>query len=184
MNEHVEDKLVGWSTIIIIFGWIGAVLLLILFSLVALQERSLFLFLMGIAIAADVLIVNYFASRLTLAFAEITQNTRELNLNMQKAFLNNIQATEKSIEEKARLEREQVEREKQEKADREIERKRTAFRRREEYWDAHAEEKEALLAKREQAAKALQSLGKLPTKEKSQLEELIQKINTELNRDR
>lgn len=169
MSEHVEDKLVGWSTIIIIFGWIGAVLLLILFSLVALQEHSLFLFLMGIAIATDVLMIYYFTSRLTLAFADITRNTREMNLNIEKAFWENIQATEQALAKKEQTE---------------IEMKQAAAKRREEYWLAHAEEKEALLAKREQAAKALQSLGKLSSKEKSQLEELIRKINTELNRER
>ena len=41
-----------------------------------------------------------------------------------------------------------------------------------------------LLAKREEAEKALRTAGKLPAKEKSQLEELIQKIDTELNRER
>lgn len=190
MNEHVEDKLVGWSTIIVALAWIVAALIFILFSIVALGEHNLFIFLMGVAISADVLIANYFVSRLTLAFAEITQNTRELNLNIQKAFLNNIQATEKNIAEETRLERDRAEQRRREAERIEAEKKREIARRREEaarrkeaYWQAHAAEKEALIAKRAEAEKALITKG-ITDKERQELRSLILRIDEELERER
>ena len=108
MKEHIEDKLRGWASIIIIFGWIGAVLLFILAFLVLgeREEESFPLFLIIIVVAASIFMLYYFVARLTSAFADITQNTREttlelrqLNINIQKAFLGNIQATERTIAE-------------------------------------------------------------------------------------
>ena len=189
MKEHIEDKLRGWASIIIIFGWIGAVLLFILAFLVLgeREEESFPLFLIIIVVAASIFMLYYFVARLTSAFADITQNTREttlelrqLNINIQKAFLGNIQATERTIAEETRLERERTE----QNVCVEAEKKREAARRKEAYWQEHSKEKDMLLAKREEAEKALRTAGKLPAKEKSQLEELIQKIDTELNRER
>ena len=186
MTERIEDKLRAWAKILIVLGWLGAVAVCLLFlvtgELMGADADAFFpLLLVGIGFACSFLMSAYMFSRLTSAFADITQNTREatteirqLNINIQKAFLSNIQATERTMVEKERAEREQAERTRQETEQKEAERRREVFRRREEYWLAHAEEKEALLAKREQATKALQSLGKLSSKEKSQLEELIQ----------
>lgn len=184
MNEHVEDKLTGWATIIIAFGWIVAVLICALFVVLALSNESFFLLLIGIAGAADVLMIHYFTSRLTLAFADITQNTREMNLNIQKAFLENIQATEQALAKKEQTEKKQIEEQKREVERKSIEMRQAAARRKEAYWQEHSKEKDMLLAKREEAQKAIRSTGKLPAKEKAQLEELIQKIDAELNRER
>ena len=77
MNEHIENKLRGWSSIIIIIGWILAALLIVLafFALAAGEEESFPLFLIIIGIAADILMLRYFIARLASAFADITQNT-------------------------------------------------------------------------------------------------------------
>ena len=193
MNEHIENKLRGWSSIIIIIGWILAALLFILafFALAAGEEESFPLFLIIIGIAADILMLRYFIARLASAFADITQNTREatlelrqLNINIQKAFLSNIQATERTIAEETRLEKERAEKRRKEAERIEAEKKQEAIRRKEAYWQEHSKEKDMLLAKREEAQKAIRSTGKLPAKEKAQLEELIQKIDAELNRER
>ena len=155
------------------------------------EEESFPLFLIIIVVAASIFMLYYFVARLTSAFADITQNTREttlelrqLNINIQKAFLGNIQATERTIAEETRLERERTEQRRKEAERVEAEKKREAARRKEAYWQEHSKEKDMLLAKREEAEKALRTAGKLPAKEKSQLEELIQKIDTELNRER
>ena len=183
MNEHVEDKLVGWSTIILVFGWILAALIWVLSIFAALGNKSIFIFLMGTAVGADVLMVHYFTSRLTLAFAEITQNTRELNINMQKAFLSNIQATERTMAEKERMEREQAEQRRNEAERIRAEKKREAARRKETYWQTHAAEKEALIAKRAEAEKALTMKG-IADKERQELKALILRIDEELERER
>lgn len=201
MSEHVEDKLVGWSTIILVFGWFLAVLIWVLGVLAALGNKSIFIFLMGTAIAADVLMVNYFTSRLTLAFADITENTRganqelqQLNINLQKVYSDDISAADRAQAEKERLEREQAEQrrkedehmeaEKRRKAEqRRIEKEQEIARRKEAYWQAHAAEKEVLLAKRTEAEKALSVKG-IADKERQELKLLILRIDEELERER
>ena len=52
------------------------------------------------------------------------------------------------------------------------------------YWEAHAEEKAALLAKRAEAQNALKSIGSLATEERAKLQNIIAAIDAELTKDR
>jgi len=186
MNQNIESKLRGWTTIIIAFGWTLAVILCIL----GILSENIFLLIMCIAGAADVLIIGYFTARLTTAFADITESTREsaqalaqLNTNLQKIYLDDIKAADRAEAEKERMERERAEWEKKEKERIEAEKKQEAVRRKEVYWKVHAKEKEALLAKREQAQRAL-NVGDLGAKEMQELKALILLIDNEFKRDR
>ena len=52
------------------------------------------------------------------------------------------------------------------------------------YWEAHAEEKSSLLAKREEATNALKSISGLATEERARLYNLITAIDNELKKER
>lgn len=110
-----------------------------------------------------------------------------LTLGLNKNIRETVEEQEKVAAETRQKERE--EREKQWKKEQERrERERTAEQSRkqriEEYWAAHSEEKQALVAKKAEAEMKLKQLGALAGEEKKTIQEIIRKIDFELTRDR
>lgn len=123
---------------------------------------------------------------------ETLKETKEL---LRKAFVDPVAETERKeqaeAEAKAAAEAEKV-RAQEERARREAEAARAKAEaeraekqlRYDEYWAAHAEERAALEAKRQEAEAALKTLGKGAFDEKEKLKQLIAFIDTELNKER
>ena len=190
MNEHVENKLRGWASLLISHGWIMGILIFIAFFGLFMNTENLLLLIVGIAVASDYVGIGYFFARLVSSFADITENTRgtnqelhQLNINLQKVYSDDISAADRAQAEKERLEREQAEHDRREAERKRAEREQEIARRKEAYWQAPAAEKEVLLAKRAEAEKALTVKG-IADKERQELKLLILRIDEELERER
>ena len=98
-------------------------------------------------------------------------------------YSDDISAADRAQAEKERLEREQAEHDRRKAERKRAEREQEIARRKEAYWQAHAAEKEVLLAKRAEAEKALTVKG-IADKERQELKLLILRIDEELERER
>ena len=104
------------------------------------------------------------------AFAEITESVKATNKALQLTFEHNIANAEEEHKKAAAAVAESAE----------AARKKRFY----DYWQAHAEEKAALLAKKNEAQNALDSIGELATEERAKLQSIIDAIDKELTKDR
>lgn len=107
------------------------------------------------------------------AFAEITESVKATNKALQLTFEHNIANAEEEHKKAAAAAAESATKAL-------AERKKRFY----DYWQAHAEEKAALLAKKNEAQNALDSIGELATEERAKLQSIIDAIDKELTKDR
>lgn len=183
MFDNVEEKLKGYATFnfiaVIIFAVVG---LFLLFSemhyangLVVLVMLLLYAILIYSLIA-----VCWFMR----AFAEITESVKATNKALQLTFERNIADAEekhrKDAEAKAEKAKAEADKAAAEAAAAEAARK----KRFDDYWDSHQDEAKALIAKKEEATTALNSISGLATEERAKLQNIIDAIDEELTKDR
>ena len=210
MFDGVGGKLKGFAVLNAVCTAIVALLGLIeIFMLVDPLELSgweIFLTIVALALLVVGLLGGCWA---IYAFGEVTERTTKIDRNLadanetlketkellRKAFVDPVAETERKeqaeAEAKAAAEAERV-RAQEERARREAEAARAKAeaeraekqRRYDEYWAAHAEERTALEAKRQEAKTALASLGKGARSEREKLNKLIDSIDLELKRER
>ena len=176
MFNNVEEKLKGFAKFnfvaVILFAALGFFALMS--GLKYANERESLLYLMTFAI----IIYSLFAACWFMyAFAEITESVKETNKALQLTFERNISVAEEKHKKEAEAAAEAARRASEEK-------KAARKKRFDDYWEAHAEEKAALLAKRAEAQNALNSIGSLATEERTKLQNIINAIDAELTKDR
>lgn len=182
--ESVESKLKTYAKVNF-FLVIGIAILAFILIMAGILDGlnsagALLAIILYAALVYDLLALCWFM----YAFAEITESTKKTNEALRLTFAKQItmeqerqQEEKNAIEEKNRKEEEQKKAEEDAQA---MERK----RRYDAYWEAHAEEKSSLLAKREEATNALKSISGLATEERARLYNLITAIDDELKKER
>lgn len=182
--ESVESKLKTYAKVNF-FLVIGIAILAFILIMAGILDGlnsagALLAIILYAALVYDLLALCWFM----YAFAEITESTKKTNEALRLTFAKQItmeqerqQEEKNAIEEKNRKEEEQKKAEEDAQA---MERK----RRYDAYWEAHAEEKNSLLAKREEATNALKSISGLATEERARLYNLITAIDDELKKER
>ena len=118
------------------------------------------------------------------AFAEITESVKATNKALQLTFEHNIANAEEEHKKAAAAAAESARKALAEKKAAEAEAEAARKKRFYDYWQAHAEEKAALLAKKNEAQNALDSIGELATEERAKLQSIIDAIDKELTKDR
>lgn len=118
------------------------------------------------------------------AFAEITESVKATNKALQLTFEHNIANAEEEHKKAAAAVAESARKALAEKKAAEAEAEAARKKRFYDYWQAHAEEKAALLAKKNEAQNALDSIGELATEERAKLQSIIDAIDKELTKDR
>ena len=118
------------------------------------------------------------------AFEEITESVKATNKALQLTFEHNIANAEEEHKKAAAAAAESARKALAEKKAVEAEAEAARKKRFYDYWQAHAEEKAALLAKKEEAQKALDSVGGLAKEERTKLQSIIDAIDKELTKDR
>ena len=118
------------------------------------------------------------------AFAEITESVKATNKALQLTFEHNIANAEEEYKKAAAAVAESARKALAEKKAAEAEAEAARKKRFYDYWQAHAEEKAALLAKKNEAQNALDSIGELATEERAKLQSIIDAIDKELTKDR
>ena len=185
--ESVESKLKTYAKVN--FGLvIGTAILAFIVMISTLDNLNglgaLLVVFLYVVLVYDLLALCWFM----YAFAEITESTKKTNEALRLTFARQSfsfsfiresasRSPKKAIEEKNRKEEE---RKKAEEEARTMESK----RRYDAYWETHAEERSSLLAKREEAVKALKSISGLATEERAKLSNLIAAIDEELKKER
>ena len=183
MFNNVEEKLKGFAKFnfvaVILFAALGFFALMS--GLKYANERESLLYLMTFAI----IIYSLFAACWFMyAFAEITESVKETNKALQLTFERNISVAEEKHKKEAEAAAEAARRASAEKNAAEAAEKVARRKRFDDYWEAHAEEKAALLAKRAEAQNALNSINSLATEERTKLQNIINAIDAELTKDR
>ena len=178
MFNHVEEKLKGYAAlnfvVVIIFAVIG------LIPLFSLDEMVVLLLPLYAIIIYTLLAVCWFM----YAFAEITESVKETNKALQLAFERNIAEAEERHREEAEARDEEAKAE-AEKTAAEAEAAEAARKKRfDDYWETHAEEKAALLAKKREMEEALKSAKGIARQERKRLQDLIRSIDEELSKER
>ncbi len=183
MFNNVEEKLKGYAKFnfvaVIIFAAVGFFVLMS--GLKYANERETLLYVMTFAIIIySLLAVCWFM----YAFAEITESVKETNKALQLTFERNIADAEekhrKDAEAKAEKAKAEADKAAAEAAAAEAARK----KRFDDYWDSHQDEAKALIAKKEEATTALNSISGLATEERAKLQNIIDAIDEELTKDR
>ena len=183
MFNNVEEKLKGFAKFnfvaVIIFAAVGFFALMSGLKYADGGETLLYVMTFAIVIYS-LFAVCWFM----YAFAEITESVKETNKALQLTFERNIAEAEERRREEAEARDEEAKAE-EEKAKTEAEAAEAARKKRfNDYWEAHAEEKAALLAKRAEAQNALNSISSLATEERTKLQNIINAIDAELTKDR
>lgn len=118
------------------------------------------------------------------AFAEITESVKATNKALQLTFERNIADAEENHRKEAE-ERAAAAKAEEEKLEAEIAAAEAARKKRfDDYWESHQEEAKALIAKKEEATTALNSLSGLAAEERAKLQKIIDAIDEELTKDR
>ena len=210
MFDEVGGKLKGFAIFNAVCTVIVAVLGLVeIFILVDTFEPSgwvIFLMIVALTLAVVAMLGGCWA---IYAFGEVTERTtgidrkladanetlKETKELLRKAFVDPVAETERKekaqaeAEEAAKAEQARIQAERaaeQARIRAELDQKARAEKQRryDEYWAAHAEERTALEAKRQEAEAALASLGKGARSEREKLNKLIDSIDLELKRAR
>ena len=191
MFDSVEEKLKSFAKVNFICVVIVAVICFFQFILEAMEYQDgivAFLLFIAYGLIVYVLLATCW---FMYAFAEITESTKKTNEAMRMAFSRSIYEEEQKKREaeearKAYEYQQQVKalEEQRRRETEEAEIKRQKEESRKAYWAAHIEEKNALIAKRDEAEEALRSIGVLATNERKTLQNLIDSINEELTKDR
>ena len=176
MFESVENKLKTYAKVN--FGLvIGTAILAFIVMVSTLNSLNglgaLLVVILYVILVYDLLALCWFM----YAFAEITESTKKTNEALRLTFAKQITTEQEKQQEKKR---EEEARKKAEEEARMMESK----RRYDAYWETHAEERNSLLAKREEAVKALKSISGLATEERAKLSNLIAAIDEELKKER
>ena len=192
MFENVEKKLKAYakfnSVAVIIFAVIGVFALMSFAYDAGIRGAAALLMLLGFALLIYALLATCW---FMYAFAEITESTKATNAALRLAFAQELTEEERRQQAEAQI-KEAAAREAalqqaaQERAAQEAEEARKAERKRryDAYWSAHADEWNALNAKKKEAQDALAAIGGTVCPERDQLEALVKSIDEELNRDR
>lgn len=181
--ESVENKLKTYAKVN--FGLvIGTAILAFIVMVSTLNSLNglgaLLVVILYVILVYDLLALCWFM----YAFAEITESTKKTNEALRLTFAKQITTEqEKQQEEKKAIEEKKREEEARKKAEEEA-RMMESKRRYDAYWETHAEERNSLLAKREEAVKALKSISGLATEERAKLSNLIAAIDEELKKER
>ena len=166
MFEHVEEKLKVLAVVNAVCGALCAVTLF--FWGVSQGEYSDGLALTGMMLGMVVLLNSLISSWFIYAFAELLENTKEMNHVLKIGFAPEIKKAEQDKAEECKR-AEQAEQEKK---------ARIAA-----YWDSRPEEKRALEARRAEAEEKLKELGGFDSDKRKELEDLIESIDETLNTD-
>lgn len=181
--ESVESKLKTYAKVN--FGLvIGTAILAFIVMISTLDNLNglgaLLVAFLYVVLVYDLLALCWFM----YAFAEITESTKKTNEALRLTFARQISTEqEKRREEKKAIEEKNRKEEERKKAEEEA-RTMESKRRYDAYWETHAEERSSLLAKREEAVKALKSISGLATEERAKLSNLIAAIDEELKKER
>ena len=183
MFNHVEEKLKTFAVVNFVCVIIITVFFFFAFILEFLDEGFLIAVLSLITYCAVVycLLASCWFMH---AFAEITESVKETNKALQLTFERNISVAEEKHKKEAEAAAEAARRASAEKNAAEAAEKVARRKRFDDYWEAHAEEKAALLAKRAEAQNALNSISSLATEERTKLQNIINAIDAELTKDR
>lgn len=186
MFSNVESKLKTLAKVNFACGILIAVIAPIYATSV--NEK---LFAAGLSIGCVYLLSSLFGSWFIYAFAELLEETRETNRLLRTGFTDEIGKEveeQRRVEEEKHMQQEKQEIERREKQRQEAERKQEEKRVQEAriaaYWEKHAEEHEALTAKREAAQAILKERKGLSREQREALEKVIIEINAELTKDR
>lgn len=209
MFENVGSKIKVMSKI---FFWLTVVLaVILLFTLGFTKEYYYYSYSSGyytetnwpiIGASIGIVFDGYLISLLIYAAGEALEKLTEIEKYSKSTYVSvknglresiketeAIEAQEEELRKKAEEEAEKAEAERlasEKKAEEErLEaEKKAQAERNAQYWEEHAQEKEALLNKKSQAMTKIASLGIGTAKEKKQLQDLIDAIDIELNKDR
>ena len=191
MFENVEKKLKTYARVnfiaVIFIAMIGVLAIFGFAHDDGIGVVATLLILLGFALLIYVLLATCW---FMYAFAEITESTKATNEALRLAFAKKLtEELRQQAEAKAKADAAReaaLQKAAQERAAREAEEARKAERKRryDAYWSAHADERNALNAKKEEAQDALTNIGRTVCPERDQLEALVRSIDEELNRER
>ena len=183
MFDNVEKKLKTYAMVKFVCVILIAVIFFFAFILEFLDNGFLTAVL-SLIVYVSVVYCLLAACWFMHAFAEITESVKATNKALQLAFEHNIADAEeehrKEAEAKAEKAKAEADKVAAEAAAAEAARK----KRFDDYWDSHQDEAEALIAKKEEATTALNSISGLATEERAKLQNIIDAIDVELTKDR
>lgn len=173
MFENVEDKLKVVAKFTVVTGIIAGLLLFI--ALVASEHGLIGLFVGGMCIL-NYLIIGWF----TYGFAELLESNKKAQGVLQVAHKEDI-VRENQLQEQIAAQQARAAEAERLRLAQEAEAQRV---RNEAYWQEHAQEKEALLAKRAEAVQKLDGMSVLAKEQRDTLSRLIDSIDEELSKNR
>lgn len=194
---NVECKLKAWAKVNFVCGIIPATCL----PFCAAFAGDGLVFFLGLLVGCGYLLGALIASWLLYAFAELVENTKQVNRILKIRFVGDVTNAAEQKEQaewvqikalqKGQVARSNVEaaykKRQEEAALRHTEplrgRAKDKLSRIADYWDEHPEELQALAEQRTAAKEKLEDV-KISATERQELEDLIQSIDEELNKDR
>lgn len=173
MFENVEEKLKVVAKFTVITGIIAG---LVLFSVLVASEHGLIGLFVGGMCILNYLIIGWF----TYGFAELLESNKKAQGVLQVAHKEDI-VRENQLQEQIAAQQARAAEAERLRLAQEAEAQRA---RNEAYWQEHAQEKEALLAKRAEAVHKLDGMSVLAKEQRGTLSRLIDSIDEELHKNR
>lgn len=187
MFTNIEKKLKTLAQINFVCGIILAIVCPILGNEIAIEVGAALGFMIGLAW----LFVGGISSWFIYGFAELLENTKEMNRILKIGYAEDISkdAEQKQEAERRLAEEEEVLRQRNAEAQRIAEQQLKEAEAAKQarivaYWEKHPDEQKALLEKRIDAENRLKEMGRLAGKQRKALQDLIQAIDEELMKDR